>query len=201
MNDNLFSAIRALTVLLLSATFGCAAPGPSIRTDFDVAADFASYQTYGFASELGTDRAGYSTLITGHFKQAVSRELEALGYRLDESDPDLIVNFFATVRNRTDVRSTPAATMGVGYFGYRYGLYTSWPLYARDVTTVHYRVGTANVDVVDADRRQLIWEGIAEGRLSDDVINNPRPAIDSVVTELFTRYPARAGMAARTTPE
>lgn len=42
------------------------------------------------------------------------------------------------------------------YYGYRYGLYSAWPLYDRDVETVAYPVGTANVDIVDAGKKQLI---------------------------------------------
>ena len=32
--------------------------------------------------------------------------------------------------------------------------------------TMHYKVGTANIDVVDARRKQLIWVAVAEGRLT-----------------------------------
>ena len=58
---------------LLMTLLGACASGPRIRTDRDPSADFAMYRTYNFASELGTDRAGYSTLITTDFKRAVSR--------------------------------------------------------------------------------------------------------------------------------
>jgi len=181
------------TLLILLA--GCAT-GPSLRSDYDRSADFASYRSYDFATELGTDRAGYSTIITSHFKRAVSRELEARGYRRSESDPDLLVNFFAAIQERTSVRSTPAATFGVGYYGYRYGLYTAWPAYPRDVRTVTYKTGTANVDIIDAERKQLVWEGIAEGRVTDEALQNPGAAIETVVAELFEQFPARAGAAA-----
>jgi hypothetical protein len=67
------------------------------------------------------------------------------------------------------------------------------------VQTVHYKTGTANVDLIDAKRKQLIWEGVAEGRIRDEALDNPGPAIDRVVAELFTRYPARAGSAAAPT--
>jgi hypothetical protein len=180
---------------VLAILAGCAS-GPSIRSDYDRSADFASYRTYGFASELGTDRAGYSTLITNHFKRAVGHELEARGYRHAESSPDLLVNFFVAIREKTDVRSTPAPTVGVGYYGYRYGLYTGWPAYSTDVQTVHYKAGTANIDVIDAGRSQLIWEGVAEGRVRDEALENPGPAVDAVVAEIFTQYPAQAGVAA-----
>jgi hypothetical protein len=183
-----------LSVLLVAAALisGCAAMRPDIRTDYDRSADFSAYETYGFPGELGTDRAGYSTLITTYFRQAVEREMESRGYRSAEENPDLLVNFFANVRHVTTVRSRPRVMVSYGYYGYRYGMYSAWPLYADDVDTVHYRVGTANIDIVDAERNQLIWEGVAEGRLTREVMEDPQPAIESVVAELFSRYPGRA---------
>lgn len=192
---NRIRTILAVSGVLAAILAGCAS-GPSIRSDYDRSADFASYRTYGFASELGTDRAGYSTLITNHFKRAVGRELEARGYDHAESNPDLLVNFFVAIREKTDVRSTPAPTVGAGYYGYRYGLYTGWPAYSTDVQTVHYKAGTANIDVIDTGRSQLVWEGVAEGRVRDEALENPGPAIDAVVAEIFTQYPAQAGAAA-----
>ena len=176
---------------LLLALLGACASGPRIRTDVDPSANFANYRTYNFASELGTDRAGYSTLITADFKRAVGREMEARGYVLSES-PDLLVNFFTSARDATSVQSTPVM-VGVDYYRYRNGLYVAWPLYGNDVRTTRYRIGTASVDVVDAARKQLVWEGTAEGRLSRGAEKDPGPAIDKVVAEIFERYPARAG--------
>lgn len=186
-------ARTALSLLCLSLALlllgGCAATGPDIRIDHDPTAEFSSYRTYGYPDELGTDRAGYSTLITTYFRDAVDREMEQLGYRYTDRDPDLLVNFFANARDVTTVRNRPRMSLGYGYYGYRYGLYGAWPLYADGADTVQYRIGTANVDVVDAERGQLIWEGVAEGRLTQEVMDNPRQAISDVVAQLFSRYP------------
>lgn len=182
-------ALVAAAVVALTA---CATIGPKFRVDYDRAADFNAYQTYGYPAELGTDRGGYSTLITGYFRQAVDREMRLRGYQYAAVNPDLLVNFFARARDVTDVRSVPGAWAGYGYYGYRYGLYAAWPLYASDVATVHYKVGTANIDVVDAGRKQLIWEGVAEGRLTQQAMEDPQTAISGVVAELFRRYPGRA---------
>jgi hypothetical protein len=35
---------------------------------------------------------------------------------------------------------------------------------------------------------QLIWEGVAEGRITKDDMQNPRVTIDAVVAELFQRF-------------
>jgi len=189
-------ALAALSLVLA----GCAA-GPDVRTDYEREADFSAYQTFGWVPELGTDRAGYATLTTNYFKNAVRREMEALGYTYTERDPDLLVNFFARIRDRTETYThpDPIHTLaphplhfhGAGYYSYRYGLYTAWPYYGRDVQTVHYKVGTANVDVVDADRQQLIWEGVVEGRLTREQLEQPEAAISKAVGELFEEFPTR----------
>lgn len=194
-------AVREIAAALLLATAlalvaGCATTRkPDIRVDFDRSADFASYRTYGFPDELGTDRAGYSTLITTYFRDAVDREMQLRGYRYVETEPDLLVNFFANARDVIMTRRRPNMWVSYGYYGYRYGLYSAWPMYYDGVDTVQYRVGTANIDIVDAERNQLVWEGVAEGRLSRDIMENPQPAIDDVVRELFARYPGRVGRA------
>lgn len=179
----------AATLALLTA---CAS-GPKVRSDQDPGANFASYRTWNFAPDLGTDRAGYSTLVTSHFKTAVAREMQARGYTQSDQ-PDLLVNFFTTVRDQTSVESTPRVQLGVGigYYRYRSGLYGAWPMY-HDVTSTTYQVGTASIDVVDAARKQLVWEGVAEGRLTEKMLDSPGPAIAQAVAEIFTKYPARAG--------
>jgi Domain of unknown function (DUF4136) len=53
-------------------------------------------------------------------------------------------------------------------------------------------VGTANVDVVDAAKRRVVWEGRAEGELSSDAMQNPQGAVDKVVTKMFTQFAGRA---------
>jgi hypothetical protein len=188
------TAMRTLMLAASLALLAACATGPKIRTDHDPAANFASYRTWNFAPDVGTDRAGYSTLVTTHFKTAVSREMQARGYTQSDR-PDLLVNFYTTVREHTSVQSTPRLSVGLGYYGYRTGLYGAWPMYGNDVTSTTYRVGTASIDVVDAARKQLVWEGIAEGRLTEKMLDDPGPAIANAVHDIFAKYPARAGAA------
>ena len=66
--------------------------------------------------------------------------------------------------------------------------------YDNDVRTVTYPIGTANIDVVDAHKKEMIWEGVAQGRLRDEDMNNPRDSISRVVTQVFTHFPGRTGI-------
>lgn len=189
------SVLRRCTAfaLVVALVAGCASqPRPKIRTDYDKKADLSLYRTYGFPAETGTDRGGYSTLMTKYFKEAVQRGMDARGYQYSADHPDLLVNFYTNTRDVNDVRSNPSASVGWGYFGYRYGLYSVWPLYDPAIESIQYKVGTANVDIVDAARKQLVWEGIAEGRVTDESMNNPQATIDSVVQQLLAKFPGRA---------
>jgi len=156
--------------------------------------NWSKYATFGFPDQTGTDRGGYSTLITSYFKTAVRDQMERRGYHYVDENPDLLVNFYAKVHERTEVRSEPTYSAAYGYYGYRYGLYGAWPLYDSDVRTVTYPIGTANIDVVDAHKKEMIWEGVAQGRLTDEDMNNPRDSIARVVTQVFTHFPGRPGI-------
>jgi hypothetical protein len=184
--------IKLICVAAVAAVATGCATKPDYRVDYDPSVDFKAYQTFGYFEQLGTDQAGYSSLVTQHFKNATRREMEKLGYTYTETNPDLLVNFNASSSDKTEVRTRQVPSMGygmTGYYGYRGMMYSPFPMYETEVETVNYKVGTVNVDVVDAERKVLVWEGLVEGRLTKKAMENPRAAIDAVVTELFTRYP------------
>ena len=192
---------RILALAASALVLAACASGPTIRANTAPGVNLQSYKTYTFAHPLGTDRNGVETPLSGYFKEATRREMDLRGYTFVESgDADLMVNFGANARNQTDVRSTPAS-MSVGYggyYGYRGGMYgAAWS--TPEVETVHYKVGTANIDVVDARKKQLVWEGLAEGKLTDKVMADPRGAVNLVVTEIFKQFPGGAGGAAPAT--
>jgi hypothetical protein len=135
----------------------------------------------------GTDRGGYSTLVTSYFKSSVTTMLEARGYKYSAENPDLLVNFYMNTRDRSETRPN----MGGGYYGYRNGLYGGWPMYQE---TVNYQVGTINLDLVDAAKKQLIWEGVSEGRVTEESLANPKVTVNAIVTELLRKYPGKPNM-------
>ena len=188
-------APRLIALFAMAALVaGCATTSaPKTRIDYDRSVDFSVYRTYGFPKETGTDRGGYSTLVTSYFKNSISTAMEARGYKYAEENPDLLVNFFMNTRERTETTSDPRLSTGFGYYGYRYGLYNAWPRYDYD-RTVTYKVGTINVDIVDAEKKQLVWEGVSEGRVSEEAMANPKVTVNAVVTELMRQYPGRPNM-------
>ena len=191
---------RTLLPLLGAATLlalgGCAS-APEVRVDYDRTADFASYQTFGFASPLGTDRGGYQSVVSQHLKASTQREMEARGMRLDTVAPQLLINFNATLNDKLRVSTMPTMTMGIGYYGYRGGMYSAWPLYADQTVVTQYREGTLNIDVVDAARKQLVWEGVVVNSVTQEMLDNVPAAVDAAVKAAFARYPIPARAAAK----
>jgi hypothetical protein len=175
---------KLLTTLALCALLAACASGPKVRADADPSVDFKSYRTFGFFEQLSTDKSKYSTMLTTRLKDAARRELQTRGYQ-EAEQPQLLVNFNTNVENRTDVQSTSSA----GFYGYRSGMYGAWGAYPQDVYTTHYQEGTLAVDVVDASKQQLVWQGIAQARLTKTMLENPGATIDSVVADIFAKYP------------
>jgi hypothetical protein len=58
----------------------------------------------------------------------------------------------------------------MSYYGYRGGMWRLAHVLQR--CDDHYKVGTGNIDVVDAARKQLVWEGVAEARITDKMLDN-----------------------------
>ena len=176
--SHLMRAVVCCWILVLG---GCAT-GPKIRVDMDPGTDLRSYKTFAFFEPASTDGTQYTTLISARLKQSTRAQLERLGFVYAEAEPDLRVNFFLKVVNKQEIRTSG------GYYGYRANRYGTWAGYPY-VDTVEYREGTLSVDLVDTKRRQLVWQGIAEGEVQDDSLKSPGPAIDGVVAKIFSNFP------------
>jgi hypothetical protein len=167
----------ALFAVLIALQAGCASQ-PDIRRDKDPAVDLKSYKTFAFFDPVSTDRAHYSTLVSNHLKQATRDQLERRGYVYSERDPALRVNFFLHVVDRQELHATPVA--GAGPLAHR-----TW---TGRLDTTSYQQGSLRIDLVDADRNVLIWQGVAEGRVGEDALKNPGPALQEVVAGIFTGF-------------
>ena len=163
---------KFLTATVLTLILAACSSKPTVRSDQATDINFNQYQTFSFVEELATDRAGYTTLVTQHFKDAIRSELTARGFRYVESDPQLLVNFNSNVANRSETRSVPTTSYHYGYYHYRRGIvYAGFP--------------------VDASERRLVWEGIAEGTLKQEDLEQPREAAARTVALIFENLPTQ----------
>ncbi len=101
------------------------------------------------------------------------------------------INFNVNVVDKSEIYSTPSTGMGYGYYGYRSGMYGGWAGYPPEIETRNYRQGTLGIDVVDAARKALVWQGIAEARVTKKMRENPGNTLDTIVTEILASFPPR----------
>jgi hypothetical protein len=188
LTQNYFRRFSAFAIIA-SVVAACAST-PEIAANTDPTANLSSYKTYGFVPQPGTNRGGNTTPLTTYFETSISRQMDVRGYHKVDANPDLLVNFNANVQEKADVESIPGPAP-MGYYGYRGGVYAGG-FGGPEVETVRYKVGTANIDVVDASKRKVVWEGRAEGELTDAAMKNPQGAVDKVVTQMFAQFPGRA---------
>jgi hypothetical protein len=156
------AAALALVAMLLA---GCAI-GPDIRTDYNHANDFSQYRTFAFVPRVGTDRQGYESLTTQYLKDAAQREMTARGYTYAPRNPDLLLNFNMQLRRKSSAAPRRCR---------RPATWATTPIAAASTAVarlrllqryLHYTEGTLNIDIVDAAKNQLVWEGVAQGDAS-----------------------------------
>ena len=201
MRTEIFRKLLTVAGLLIvaAATSGCA--GDPIRSDYDPTADFGQYETYDFFPDAGPEDTNYQSFFSQYMVAAITREMEKRGYRKSD-DPDLLVNFNAILREKTDVRTTPAPMYG-GYYGYRGGFYDPWMGYGYGTEThvSQYTEGTFNIDLVDARKKKLVWEAVGTGRISQKMLDELEERVNAGVPKFFAKYPFTAGSGVPVAPE
>jgi hypothetical protein len=186
-----FLAVGA-TLLLMA---GCAS-GPDVRGDFDPAADFGRFRTFGFVEQAGTDSGDARSITTTLLQNAAAREMEARGYVRSDT-PDLVINFHGRLEERVDIQSRPAPSMGPTW-GYRGWAGSPWG--GTEVTTRRYNVGTLVIDLVDLEQRQMVFQGSAQDTVTRQMQQNREQTINDAVAQIFARFPFVAGQSAPVKP-
>ncbi len=178
----LWTTLLAFVVLLT----GCATEPPVIT---NAAPDFnlAAYRTFSFLEPLSTDNGNVRTILSNELIAPTRRELEWRGLRYVENGGDLLINFVVSTRETIQTRNTPSTGVSV-----RHGRYSTWGGYNMSVSTtevIQRTEGTLGIDFIDAERRQLVWEGAVSGRVTDKIQQNRATALDEGVRVVLARLP------------
>jgi hypothetical protein len=159
-------ALSAAALLAACST----TPAPQVRTDQDPSADLKTYRTFSFYE---TPPNVTTSIVAQRFEHAARQQLESRGYVYDPADPDLRVGWRLQVAERVEVHSTP----GRGVRGWN------------AVETSTYRQGALRIDLVDARRHAMVWQGIAEGRIDPHDEGPASAAVEAAVSGIFASFP------------
>ena len=115
--------------------------------------------------------------------------MDAKGFVKSE-DPDILVNIFTKSREKIDVYNNAYYGWYPWYYGYGYGPGYGYG-YGFGYNNVSTSVeGTLFIDLIDAHKKELAWQGIGKGILaSSKNIDKKVERINEFVTEIMMQYP------------
>lgn len=165
-----------IAVLAVSAFSSCASI--DVATDYDKEVNFDKFETYAFFKP-GIDQAEISDLDKKRILRAIDYELSQKGMTKSEQ-PDLLVSIFTKTKEEVNIYQNN--------FGYGWG----WSPYfwggggnMQSYTSIK---GTLFVDLIDADRNELVWQGLGTGVLTQK-IEKKEEKIKKIVNEILQKFP------------
>ncbi|WP_274475345.1 DUF4136 domain-containing protein [Mangrovimonas aestuarii] len=166
--------------LLLVLVIVTSCSSVKVASDYDKNVDFNNFKTFAFYKP-GIDKAEISDLDKRRILRAIESELTSKGFTKSES-PDLLVSIFTKSREQINVYND-----GWGPYGYGWGWSPwYWNNYYTSVSTS--TEGMLYVDLIDANKKELVWQGVGSGYLSQNM-DKKDERIKEFVNKIMERYP------------
>jgi hypothetical protein len=169
---------KILSLFLLFVVAACSSI--RVNSDYDKQVDFSPYKTFAFY-KTGIDKAEISDLDKKRILRSIDETMTAKGFSKSET-PDLLISFFTKEREEVNVNQFNA--------GWGYGWGWGWNpfLWGGNTTVTRHSEGTLYIDIIDAKKKELIWQGEGEGVLTKDT-HKKDEMIKEFVTKILELYP------------
>ena len=150
-----------------------------VAADYDRSVNFSSYKSFGFFNE-GIKKVKISDLDKRRILNAIEEELILKGLKKSDN-PDILVNIITKERQEINVYTQNFGMWGLGW---------GWgPSFGWNQTNVSNSTsGTLFIDFIDNKRKELVWQGIGEGYLTNR-IDLKENRIKEFVTSILSNYP------------
>jgi hypothetical protein len=170
--------LKFFPLLLLAILGSCSSV--SVNADYDKKVEFTQFKTFAFYKN-GIDKVEISDLDKRRILHAIDTTLIAKGFSKSDT-PDLLINFFTKEREQIDVNQF---NMGWGY-GWGWG-WNPW-MWGGNTSVSRYVEGTLYIDIIDAKKKELIWQGEGIGVLTKNT-QKKEEKINEFVTKILAQYP------------
>ncbi len=172
--------IKWLPIFLLFIASSCCSV--RVNSDYDKNVAFAGYKTYAFY-KTGIDKVEISDLDKKRILRSIDETMAAKGFAKSET-PDLWININTKAEKNVNVNQF--------YAGYGYGWGFGWnPYWGGNMSAYTSTEGILTIDFIDAKKKELIWQGIGTGDLTQDT-NKKDENIKNFVTQILAQYPPGA---------
>jgi len=171
-------SIKILPLLLLFILAACSSV--RVNSDYDKQVDFTAYKTFAY-HKTGIDKAEISDLDKKRILRSIDETMTAKGFSKSET-PDLLISFFTKEREEVNVNQFNAG------WGYGWGWGWNPYLWGGNTSVSRHTEGTLYIDIIDAKKKELIWQGEGEGVLTKDT-HKKDEVIKEFVTKILEQYP------------
>lgn len=152
-----------------------------VASDYDKQANFDTYKSYAFYKP-GIDKADISDLDKKRILRAIEADMNAKGF-VKSQNPDVLVSIFTKTKENINVYQN-----NVGWaWGYGWGWSPWWwgPNYNTVSRTTE---GTLYIDLIDAGKNELVWQGMGTAALTTKV-ERKQEKINEIVSAIMQKYP------------
>ncbi len=178
--------MKKLLLFALAALLLASCASIKVTSDFDKTAPFSDYKTYAFTPEA-LKLPNITELNQNRLIAALENELGKKGFSKSET-PDVLIDM--NLVTKTINTATANTTGGGGYYGagYRYGYGGGF-----STTTINYDSydeGTLFLDMIDASKKQLVWQGRGVATLDTEASGEKRESkINYAIEQILSKYP------------
>ena len=189
--------MRFLPMIGAALLVSACAYGPTVRTDFDPAANFQTYRTYSWI-ETGVPH-GMNPLMFSRVRASIDQALAARGYTLAPKG-DFSIAFTVGEKDRVDVHDYGpyypgwGGWGGWGWGGWGWG---GWgPGYpGGNIDVDYYTVRSVVIDIYDGPTHRPIWHGVGTHREYRDRVDYAK--VDEAIVAALAKFPPQTQTASR----
>jgi len=169
--------------LFVIAAWAVSCSSVVVSTDFDKNWNFSDYKTYAFTAEA--EQLPVDDINRARILRAVESQLAAKGFT-KSGQPDVLIDLNLTAQQKQSATAMSADPYYAGRYGWGPGMSTT------SIHVQNYVEGTLFIDMVDAAKQQLVWQGRAVKVIDQDVSPERREAnINYAVKQIFMKYPPK----------
>lgn len=172
--------LKITPVLLLLTILVTSCSSVRVASDYDREVNFNQYKSYAFFKP-GIDKAEISDLDKKRILRAIEAEMQRKGFTKSEN-PDLLISIFTKTNENINIYQNNM--MG---WGYGWGWHP-WYWGSGFNTVNRTSEGTLYIDLIDAEGKELVWQGMGTAALASDV-NKKQKRINEIVSEILEKYP------------
>lgn len=171
----------AVVILVMLALVGCSLM--EVQYHYEPNAPFASYKNFQWIQGMGESEQGQEIdeQLDQQIRSQISQELANKGFNESLTEKaDFLINYQLITQERVAISQKDDSFR---HLNYRYPT-------SMNVETYSYRTGSLILDVIDAQSREVVWQGNVYGFV--DVHTDPQKQqkrLEKAVKMLLSKFP------------